>query len=360
MTLPSQSPKVSVIVPNYNHAPYLQARLDSILAQRFQDFELIVLDDASTDDSLNVIRDRLSGYPHRLIVNQVNSGAPCLQWLKGVSISRGELIWIAESDDTCSDDFLERCVERFSDDTVIVYTRTQAIDEHGDAASTDHFWPDEIDPCRWRRDYDSLAGDELGRYLTQRNTLPNASSVLFRCPDPAHFQEAIRFRYTGDWVFWATLLARTPKSLIRYIALPLTLHRSHQATTRFFAGDSAAEIHRLREYSTSLLYVGRLSSLSFWPFICTGLKGGWDWMYVSYLNRRSSMRGLPKYLPPFQKEAQLVFFVRLFLDPCLGRAYLSLSSYRRGPRILRNLRLWLRTNIARLKHQVKSRWSSTL
>ena len=43
-------PLVSVIVPNYNHAPYLRQRLDSIFNQTFQDFEVIILDDCSTDN----------------------------------------------------------------------------------------------------------------------------------------------------------------------------------------------------------------------------------------------------------------------------------------------------------------------
>jgi len=48
-------PKVSVIVPNYNHAPYLKQRIDSILAQSYQDFELILLDDCSTDNSREML-----------------------------------------------------------------------------------------------------------------------------------------------------------------------------------------------------------------------------------------------------------------------------------------------------------------
>ena len=49
------SPKVSVIVPNYNHSAYLRERIDSILNQTYQDFELIILDDRSTDDSMSII-----------------------------------------------------------------------------------------------------------------------------------------------------------------------------------------------------------------------------------------------------------------------------------------------------------------
>lgn len=67
---------VSVIVPNYNHAPFLRERIDSILAQSYTDFELILLDDCSTDNS----RDILNSYrdnPHvsHIIFNEKNSGS---------------------------------------------------------------------------------------------------------------------------------------------------------------------------------------------------------------------------------------------------------------------------------------------
>ena len=50
-------PKVSVIIPNYNHARYLRQRLESVLGQTYQDFEVILLDDCSTDESQSILRD---------------------------------------------------------------------------------------------------------------------------------------------------------------------------------------------------------------------------------------------------------------------------------------------------------------
>ena len=102
------NPKVSVIVPNYNHASYLKQRIDSILNQTFQDFEVIILDDCSTDNSLEV----LSHYKNHnkvshCVFNDTNSGSTFKQWDKGIQLAKGEWIWIAESDDWAEPEFLE-------------------------------------------------------------------------------------------------------------------------------------------------------------------------------------------------------------------------------------------------------------
>ena len=67
---------ISVIVPNYNHASFLKQRIDSILNQTFQDFELIILDDCSTDNSREIIetyRNHLK--VSHIIYNTENSGS---------------------------------------------------------------------------------------------------------------------------------------------------------------------------------------------------------------------------------------------------------------------------------------------
>src|SRR5579864_2284139 len=103
-------PTVSVVVPNYNHARFLPERIESILRQTYQDFELILLDDRSTDDS-RAILSQYGGDPRVTIeFNDVNSGSTFKQWNKGVRLARGRYIWIAESDDYADDRLLERLV----------------------------------------------------------------------------------------------------------------------------------------------------------------------------------------------------------------------------------------------------------
>ena len=84
-------PKVSVIVPNYNYGRYLTERIESILAQTYQNFELILLDDASSDSSIDILR-QYQDHPKvsHCLVNEQNSGSPFPQWQKGIDLAQGE------------------------------------------------------------------------------------------------------------------------------------------------------------------------------------------------------------------------------------------------------------------------------
>ncbi len=90
---------MSVIVPNYNHGKYLGACLSSILAQSFQPLEIIVLDDASTDNSVEVVKEFAQRNPLvRLVQNEKNLGVmPNLN--KGVQLARGDYIYVCSADD---------------------------------------------------------------------------------------------------------------------------------------------------------------------------------------------------------------------------------------------------------------------
>lgn len=105
----SNHPLVSIIIPNYNHARFLDERMQSVLGQTYQNFEVIILDDRSTDNSREVIEKyRSNPKVRKILFNDTNSGSPFRQWKKGMELASGEIVWIAESDDHCEDTFLEK------------------------------------------------------------------------------------------------------------------------------------------------------------------------------------------------------------------------------------------------------------
>ena len=93
-------PLVTVIIPNYNHAKYLRQRIDTVLNQTYTSFEVIILDDCSTDNSKDIILSYKDN-PHisNIVLNSENSGSTFKQWNKGFELAKGDYIWIAESDD---------------------------------------------------------------------------------------------------------------------------------------------------------------------------------------------------------------------------------------------------------------------
>ena len=110
----NSNPLVSVIIPNYNHARYLDERMQSVLGQTYQNIEVIILDDCSTDNSREVIeRYRNDPKVTSIVYNDSNTGKPFQQWNKGIGLAAGDIIWLAESDDTCDAEMLERLVKLY-------------------------------------------------------------------------------------------------------------------------------------------------------------------------------------------------------------------------------------------------------
>lgn len=222
-------PKVSVIVPNYNHADFLRERLNSIFNQSYQDFEVILLDDHSSDGSVDILK-KFSDHKKvtHLIFNQVNSGSPFKQWQRGVDLAKGEYIWIAESDDIADERLLETYLQKLEKGFDLVYCRSVRINENGEKLS-DEFWPDSLDNQRWRSDFENSGIDEIRNYLSYRSAIPNASSCVFRKKEGLFTEEILNSRFTGDWLFWVRYLK---DSNLAFLAEPLNFHRYHTGATR--------------------------------------------------------------------------------------------------------------------------------
>lgn len=104
-----EMPAVSVIIPLYNREKYISECLDSLLAQTFKNFEVIVVDDCSTDSSVAVVESYRKKFGGRLKLMRMkkNSGHPGLPRNKGISFASGEFIYCLDSDDTIIENALE-------------------------------------------------------------------------------------------------------------------------------------------------------------------------------------------------------------------------------------------------------------
>lgn len=217
-------PRVSVIVPNYNHAAFLQQRIESVLNQTFQDVELILLDDCSTDESREVM-ERYRNHPKvsQVVFNEENSGSAFHQWDKGIAMAKGEWIWIAESDDYAEPTFLERMMEEVGKvpDCSLAYAATWWVDENGNK-----LWETpESDRVK------VYAGrDFIKRKLAVCNSIANVSECVFRHslyrPEESHRYEWMKL--CGDWFFYVLL---AEQGSVVEVEKPLSYYRQHGNNT---------------------------------------------------------------------------------------------------------------------------------
>lgn len=126
-------PAVSVVIPMYNAEKFIGACLESIFAQNFKDFEVIVVDDCSTDNSVAVVENYLKrGGQLKLLKSKKNFGNPCVPRNKGLNISRGKYIYFMDNDDLLIDN---NALEKFYSyaenyDADFVYTYKFAVSEN--------------------------------------------------------------------------------------------------------------------------------------------------------------------------------------------------------------------------------------
>ena len=224
-------PKVSVIIPNYNHARFLPKRIESVLRQTYQDFELILLDDCSKDESRTILL-HYAGDPRvRLAFNDTNSGSAFRQWNRGVRLAQGEYVWIAESDDYADERLLQTLVGRLEHNpsAALAYCRSWRVSAAGEV---DGFWDaslSDLDAVRWTENFSAIGRDECAKYLFVRNTVQNASSVVFR--RDAYWKAGGASEdlfYCGDWKLWASMALAG--GMIEHSGEPLNYYRFHDSS----------------------------------------------------------------------------------------------------------------------------------
>ena len=251
--------KISVVVPNYNYAQYLEERIGSILSQTHRPDEIIFLDDCSTDGSVSFARKILmeqkklpTGIPFKILRNKENAGV-YKQWLKGIRAAKNEWVWIAEADDTSDPLFLETLIKKITPATNLIYCQSKKIDGNGDIISANNFaHTDDVSVTKWRSDYINNGIQEVATSLVYRNSIPNTSSVIFRKSATKKIESLLgKFNYCGDWFFYSYLLKAGD---IAYSSLALNNFRRHNAGVTKQQSKTSAylnELVRIRQYICS-------------------------------------------------------------------------------------------------------------
>ena len=188
------NPKISIIVPNYNHQNFLKERLDSIFNQTFQDFEVLIFDDASTDNSLEILN-IYKNHPKvsHFTINKKNSGSPFKQWKKGMELAKSDYIWIAETDDFAETNFLSTQLEAISNHFVAVAKTIIVENENVTKQEVIH-------PVFGNNSISTILEDN--QFFS--SPIKNVSCIIFKKPSIEQLQKMTfeQFPFMGDQVFY--------------------------------------------------------------------------------------------------------------------------------------------------------------
>lgn len=233
-------PYISIIVPNYNHENFLRERLESIYQQTYQKFEVILLDDASKDNSINILQEFYHKYSEktRLITNEKNGGNVFKQWAKGIENATGDLVWIAESDDFCELDFLEKLIPSFCHQSVrIAFAQSHFMKDGKQIWSTQEYLSD-LQDLDWENSFLISASDLVKHGFAIHNVIANVSSALIR--NSEGMAERLidltkDMMLSGDWIFYLDLLRG---GTVAYVTETVNYYRIHDESTSLKVQDT--------------------------------------------------------------------------------------------------------------------------
>ena len=205
---PGAAPRVSVVVTCYNYGRYLREAVGSVLAQTWRDYELIVVDDGSTDDTPQVLADIVARNPQApmRVLRQANSGQPAHARNRGIAEARGAYVLCLDADDLIAPTMLERCVAALEGDPGATIAYTDRLDF---GAVTQLVRAAPWNPARLPRQnhvsycalYRRRLWEEVGGYRAN-------------------------VKGCEDWDFWVAACARGHRGV--YLPEPLFLYRRHE------------------------------------------------------------------------------------------------------------------------------------
>ena len=302
---------VSIIIPNYNYAQFLEERLSSILEQSYTNYEIIFLDDASQDNSLEILQ-KYQKYIDKFEVNQINSGNPFVQWNRGVRLARGDYLWIAEADDVCQPSFLEKMITLLDKNPLIGLANciTVPIDVNSNIIDSGfyQFYLQDLSSNRWLQDFIADGRTEVRNYLSRKNTSTNVSGVIFRKNAYVTSGYATeKMQMCGDWMTYCKILHEWN---LGFIAQPLNYHRQHPAK---HTHNSVLNLTYFREFLEVQKYIESVFNLSSdeYNLAFNRFIQEWDRLTVSHYGRISLKKTFTLALMSIQNYPNLKYYPKI-------------------------------------------------
>jgi len=282
--------RVSLVVASYNHVGFLTRRMDSLVGQTYSDIEILIIDDKSPDNSVEILR-RYKTHPKvRLVEREQNGG-----WVEvsnqGIDLSSGEYVLFANCDDECDTRMIERLVAalRKHPSAGIAFCRSLMIDENGRVLGDDFTVRE---PAFRKRCADDtlLTGAEASRFLLHSCVIPNLSAALFRRECFAKVGNlSSDYRVCGDWDLFFRVATRYD---IAYLAEPLNRFRQHKTTIRSVIKNRVI----FEEYLRLLLGQVRGLNLSGLERACYRTHVMYLWLVQMFSTSRNGFANLPYHL----------------------------------------------------------------
>ncbi len=202
-------PKVTVIIPTYNAIAYLPSTVDSVIQQTFTDFEVLIVDDGSTDETVEWVSKLVD--PRVRLISQANQGVAVAR-NQGIASAQGEYVAFLDADDLWEPTKLEKQVKCLDENPQVglVNTSIVNIDEQGKPLGAVNA--------------SDVEGNVL-KYIVEENLILCGSAPMVRrsCLEAVQgFDQQLMS--AEDWDLWIRLSARYDFAVVRE---PLVLYRQH-------------------------------------------------------------------------------------------------------------------------------------
>ncbi len=201
-------PNVSIVIPAYNAMKYLPETIDSVLNQTYNDFEVLIINDGSSDHIVQWVSQLVD--PRVKLISQTNQGVTVAR-NKGIACAQGEYIAFLDADDLWEPTILEKQVRCLEDNPAVglVHTWMTIIDEQSKLTG---------------KVMTSNAEGDAWKQVVELNTVPCSSVMVRRCCFETVGVFDQNLRNIDDWDMWIRIAARYPFAVIKE---PLMRYRQH-------------------------------------------------------------------------------------------------------------------------------------